>query len=95
MCAIAQCIKLPLISNLIPLYFMHLIWVNLIHNLILLWSMQFKDLDHNGLDDIIMQTVWKEIGEATSWAGRTIPAAFGSQVPNTVGPMGSEIHTLV
>ena len=65
-----------------PYDFMHLIWANLIPNLILLWTGQFKDLDHNGQDYIIMQTVWKRIEEATSWAGRTIPAAFGSQVPN-------------
>ena len=29
-----------------------------------------------------MPTVWKAIGEATYNAGKTIPAAFGSRVPN-------------
>jgi hypothetical protein len=65
-----------------PYDFMHLIWANLIPNLILLWTRKFKDLDHDGQDYVIMQTVWNAIGEATSQAGRTIPAAFGSRVPN-------------
>ena len=48
----------PLLSTLsslsfptsFPYDFMHLIWVNLIPNLILLWTGKFKDLDHGGQD---------------------------------------------
>jgi hypothetical protein len=29
-----------------------------------------------------MPTVWEAIGEATANAGKTIPAVFGSRVPN-------------
>ena len=29
-----------------------------------------------------MKTVWEVIREATFWAGETIPATFGSHVPN-------------
>ena len=65
-----------------PYDFMHLIWANLIPNLILLWTGKFKDLDHDGQDYVIMPTVWNAIGEATLQAGATIPAAFGSRVPN-------------
>jgi hypothetical protein len=65
-----------------PYDFMHLIWANLIPNLILLWTGKFKDLDHDGQDYVIMQAVWNLIGEATFQAGETIPAAFGSRVPN-------------
>jgi hypothetical protein len=65
-----------------PYDFMHLIWVNLIPNLVLLWTGKFKDLDHNGQDYVIMKTVWEVIREATFQAGETVPAAFGSCVPN-------------
>jgi hypothetical protein len=65
-----------------PYDFMHLIWSNLIPNLILLWTGNFKDLNHDGQDYVIMRAVWNAIGEATFQAGGTIPAAFGSRVPN-------------
>jgi hypothetical protein len=81
---------LPLLSALsslsfptsFPYDFMHLIWANLIPNLILLWTGKFKDLDHDGQDYVIRQTVWNAIGDSTFQAGETIPAAFGSRVPN-------------
>ena len=80
----------PLLSTLsslsfptsFPYDFMHLIWANLIPNLILLWTGKFKNLDHDGQDYVIMQAVWNLIGEATFQAGETIPAAFGSRVLN-------------
>jgi hypothetical protein len=65
-----------------PYDFMHLIWTNLIPNLILLWTGKFKDLDHDGEDYLLAPAVWDAIGKATSDAGKTIPAAFGSRVPN-------------
>ena len=40
-----------------PYNFMHLIWANLISNLVLLWTGKFKDLDHDGQDYVIMKTV--------------------------------------
>ena len=64
---------------------MHLIWSNLIVNLIHLWTGQFKGLDHDDHDDqdyVLMPMVWQAIGDATFNAGKTIPAAFGSRVPN-------------
>ena len=48
-----------------PYNFMHLIWMNLISNLVLLWTGKFKDLDHNGQDYMIIKTVWEAIREAT------------------------------
>ena len=62
--------------------FMHLIWANLIPNLVLLWTEKFKDLDHDGQGYVIMKTVWEAIREATFQAGETIPAAFRSCIPN-------------
>ena len=65
-----------------PYDFMHLIWINLITNLILLWTSKFKDLDHGGEDYVLAPAVWDAIGKATFDSGKTIPAAFGSRVPN-------------
>ena len=65
-----------------PYDFMHLIWTNLIPNLVLLWTGKFKDIDHDGEDYVLPPTVWDAIGKATFDAGKTIPAAFGSRVPN-------------
>src|SRR5882757_2432976 len=60
-----------------PYDFMHLIWVNLIPNLILLWTGNFKDLDHDDEGYVLVPKVWQAIREATLDAGKTIPATFG------------------
>ena len=65
-----------------PYDFMHLVWSNLIPNLTLLWTGSFKDIDHNGKGYVLAPAVWQAICEATTAAGNTIPAAFGSRVPN-------------
>jgi hypothetical protein len=81
---------IPLLSTLsslsfpvsFPYDFMHLIWSNLIPNLISLWTGNYKDLSHDGAGYVLAPTVWEAIGQATAKAGDTIPAAFGSRVPN-------------
>jgi hypothetical protein len=81
---------LPLLSTLsslsfpvfFPYDFMHLIWTNLIPNLICFWTGNFKDIFHQDEGYVLVLTVWEAIGEATVNVGRTIPAAFGSRVPN-------------
>jgi hypothetical protein len=65
-----------------PFDFMHVIWENLIPNLILLWTGNFKDLDHEDQDYIIEPRAWNEIGVATAQAKRTIPSIFGAPIPN-------------
>jgi hypothetical protein len=65
-----------------PYDFMHLIWTNLIPNLMLLWTGSFKDIDHDGKGYVIAKTVWDAIGNTGAKAGSTIPAAFGTRVPN-------------
>ena len=65
---------LPLLSALsslsfptsFPYNFMHLIWANLIPNLILLWTGKFKDLDHDRQDYVVMPTGWSAIGREPS-----------------------------
>jgi hypothetical protein len=65
-----------------PLDFMHLIWENLLPNLVLFWTGDFKELDHEGQGYVIASGVWKEVGAATEASGATIPTAFGASVPN-------------
>ena len=67
-----------------PYNFMHLIWCNLILNIILMWTRQFKDLDHDNQDYILLLTVWEAIGEAIYNAGKTIPVTFGGLSNGTV-----------
>ncbi|KAF9000079.1 hypothetical protein BDQ17DRAFT_1391373 [Cyathus striatus] len=61
---------------------MHLIWENLIPNLIHHWTSQFKGLDEGREAYEIDKTCWDAIGEATLWAGNTIPSVYGPRVPN-------------
>ncbi|KAF8345262.1 hypothetical protein F5887DRAFT_1061833 [Amanita rubescens] len=61
---------------------MHLIWENLIPNLVLFWSRCFKELSHNEMGYALSDSVWKDICRISAEAGDTIPAAFGCRVPN-------------
>jgi len=65
-----------------PYNFMHLIWENLIPNLILHWTGEFKGLDEGTGEYEIAPKVWQAIGTAGATAGSTIPSAFGTQTPN-------------
>jgi len=81
---------IPLLSSLssisfpssFPFDFMHLIWENLIPNLIEFWTGKFKDLDHEDEGYIIEPPIWNEIGAATAACKATIPSTFGAPVPN-------------
>lgn len=61
---------------------MHLIWENLIPNLIDFWTGNFKNLDHEDEAYFIEPHIWNEIGAATVASKATIPSAFGAPVPN-------------
>lgn len=65
-----------------PYDFMHLIWENLIPNLISLWTGTFKGLDQGKHAYKFPPSVWEAIGEATVRAGDTIPSAFGPRMAN-------------
>ncbi|XP_006456624.1 hypothetical protein AGABI2DRAFT_122508 [Agaricus bisporus var. bisporus H97] len=65
-----------------PFDFMHLIWENLIPNLILFWTGSFKELDHRDQDYVISAGDWAAIGKATAESRSTIPSAFGAPPPN-------------
>ena len=78
-----------------PFDFMHLIWENLIPNLIEFWTGEFKDLDHQNEGYFIEPNIWNEIGAATAACKATILAAFGAPVPNIATkwcPMSAEMY---
>ena len=60
---------------------MHLIWENLLPNLILLWTGKFKGLDEGRESYHLGVGVWEAIGEATKASGSTIPAAYATTRP--------------
>src|SRR5262249_15761746 len=82
--------SIPILSNIsaisfpesFPFDFIHLIWENLIPNLISFWIGEFKDLDHSHKGFLIGPQAWEEVGKATEACGSTIPSAFGARVPN-------------
>ncbi|KAG1906659.1 uncharacterized protein F5891DRAFT_941884 [Suillus fuscotomentosus] len=61
---------------------MHLIWENIIKNLILLWTGEFKGLDV-GLEDYELgESVWNAVCQAGANSGSFIPSAYGARPPN-------------
>ena len=65
-----------------PYDFMHLIWENLIPNLVLWWTNGFKGLDQGSESYEISKHIWQAVGEATATSGTNIPSAYGVRVPN-------------
>ncbi|CDO68471.1 hypothetical protein BN946_scf184754.g5 [Trametes cinnabarina] len=81
---------IPLLSSLsslsfpdsFPYDFMHLIWENVVKNLMNLWTGQYKGLDCGTGDYTIEPTVWDAIGAASAESGGYIPYVFGPRPPN-------------
>ncbi|KAF7292190.1 hypothetical protein MIND_01246300 [Mycena indigotica] len=71
-----------------PFDFMHLIWENLVKNLVLLWTGSFKGLDAGSGKYELGEAVWAAIGKRTTNAGSTIPSAYGSRVPDITDNRG-------
>jgi len=65
-----------------PFDFMHLIWENLIPNLVLWWTGEFKGLNQGVHAYELPQAIWDAIGEASAAAGRTVPSAYGTRPLN-------------
>ena len=61
--------------------FMHLVFENLIPNLALLWSGNFKGLDKNH-PFVFSKAVWEAIGATTTASQSTMPSSYGAAVPN-------------
>jgi hypothetical protein len=62
---------------------MHLIWENLIPNLILFWTGNFKSLDNGDRQPYVLaESVWVEIGQLSASASKTMPSTFGGVIPD-------------
>lgn len=80
----------PLLSQLPSMYcplsfpfdFMHLVYENVIKNLIQFWCGTYRDLNHDDEDYSLDLTVWRAIGKATQEAGRTTPGAYRPAIPD-------------
>jgi len=63
--------------------FMHLIWENLIPNLVLFWSSNYKGIDE-GQPYILRPNIWQAIGATSAEATKLIPSSFGASIPDPV-----------
>ena len=61
---------------------MHLLFKNVVKNLIYMWMGKFKGLDARREDYIIPQVIWKEIGKEIVNAVKDIPSAFVQALGN-------------
>ena len=68
-----------------PYDFMHLVYKNLLKNLICLWTNDFKGLDTGTGDYTLDPTVWDAIGSATARACDTIPSAYRARLASISG----------
>ena len=75
-------LKSLLFPQSFPYDFMHLIWENLIPNLILLWTGEYKGLDEGTEEYKLAPKVWEAICAAGATSGSTIPSVFGAHTPN-------------
>ena len=64
-----------------PYDFMHLIWENLIPNLVLFWSGHYKGMDE-GQPYVLSPHIWQAVGTTSAAATKTIPSSFGASIPN-------------
>lgn len=64
-----------------PYDFMHLM-ENIMSNMVLHWTGDFKGLNAGQEDYIIPEAQWKAIGRATVAANATIPSSFGRAIPD-------------
>ena len=64
-----------------PYNFMHLIWENLIPNLILFWSGNYKGMDE-GQPYVLPPDMWQVIGATSAKATKMIPLSFSVPIPN-------------
>lgn len=67
-----------------PHDFMHLVWENLIPNLLRLWTSTFNSLNTSASNYYLPRSVQDAVAAAAAPSGDTIPAAFSCRVPNFV-----------
>ena len=72
-------VRLPASS---PLDFMHLIFENLVPNLIRHYTGDFKGLNAGAETYELPKNVWEAIADAAAQSGDMIPSEFGARMPN-------------
>ena len=65
-----------------PYDFMHLIWENVIKNLMSFWTGNYKDLDEGSEEYQFPTAIWEAIGSAMADSGESLPYIFGPRPPN-------------
>ncbi|KAG8681414.1 hypothetical protein FRC08_015655 [Ceratobasidium sp. 394] len=70
------------LSSSFPYDIMHLLFENLVPNMIRHWTGQFKGLDQGNQAYELAPADWAEIGIRTAQATRTIPSAFIGTIPD-------------
>ncbi|QRW07796.1 hypothetical protein RhiLY_06795 [Ceratobasidium sp. AG-Ba] len=70
------------LSTCAPYDIMHLLFENLVPNMIAHWTGKYKSLDQGTEHYELAPGVWTEIGRLTNAAARTIPSAFVGTLPN-------------
>ncbi|KAI5823633.1 hypothetical protein K523DRAFT_316689 [Schizophyllum commune Tattone D] len=72
-----------------PYDFMHLVFENIMKQLILLWTDGIDGLGEGNGAYHLVRDVWNAIGVATGLSGSTIPAVFTGRPPNCAEPKGA------
>ncbi|QRW11694.1 Transposase family Tnp2 protein [Ceratobasidium sp. AG-Ba] len=70
------------LSSSFPYDIMHLLFENLVPNMLKYWTGKFKWLDQGNGNYEIDEAAWKAIGRQTAAATKTIPAEFVGTLPN-------------
>lgn len=65
-----------------PYDFMHLMFENIIKNLVLLWTCALKGLDAGTGSYELAEGIWEALGATTEASGSMIPSAFGLRPPD-------------
>jgi hypothetical protein len=80
--------RLPSISlpASFPIDIMHLVWINLIPQLVKLWTGEFNGLDDGAESYMFHPTVWMSLGSTVAGSGATIPSSFGCRIPDVSKP---------
>jgi hypothetical protein len=65
-----------------PVEIMHMVWINLIPQLVDLWTNNFNTIDAGEEDYLIAPSLWNTLGDICDESGATIPSSFGARVPH-------------
>jgi hypothetical protein len=76
--------RLPGISipDSFPAEIMHMVWINLIPQLVDLWTQKFNGLDEGTEQYAVDPLLWNSLGDITDDSGTTIPSSFGCRIPH-------------